>query len=113
MENVHGIAVSGGSFPAEIWRLFMERALEDVEPTPFGEPSVWPEWQAFTRGRYALTYDPTYTPETTESDDTETTETDQAPDDATADSPPSSPASPATPPPEQDAPSTAPPPGRD
>ena len=27
MENVHGIAVAGGSFPAEIWRLFMERAV--------------------------------------------------------------------------------------
>ena len=26
MENVHGIAVAGGSFPAEIWRCFMERA---------------------------------------------------------------------------------------
>ena len=32
MENVHGIAVSGGSFPAEIWRLFMEPALEGTEP---------------------------------------------------------------------------------
>jgi penicillin-binding protein 1A len=27
MENVHGIAVTGGSFPAEIWRLFMQPAL--------------------------------------------------------------------------------------
>ena len=27
MENVHGISVSGGSFPAEIWRRFMEAAL--------------------------------------------------------------------------------------
>ena len=27
MENVHGIAVSGGSFPAEIWRLMMERTI--------------------------------------------------------------------------------------
>ena len=25
MESVHGIAVSGGSFPAEIWRLYMEK----------------------------------------------------------------------------------------
>jgi penicillin-binding protein 1A len=62
MENVHGIAVSGGSFPAEIWRLFMEPALENVEPTPFAEPSYWPQWQPFERGRYALTYDPYYTP---------------------------------------------------
>jgi penicillin-binding protein 1A len=68
MENVHGIAVSGGSFPAEIWRLFMEPALEGTEPTPFAEPSVWPEWQPFTRGEYALTYDPS----ATESEETET-----------------------------------------
>ena len=27
MENVHGISVSGGSFPAEIWRLMMERTI--------------------------------------------------------------------------------------
>ena len=27
MQSVHGISVSGGSFPAEIWRLFMEPAL--------------------------------------------------------------------------------------
>ena len=70
MENVHGIAVSGGSFPAEIWRLFMEPALENVEPTPFAEPAIWPEWQPFTRGRYALTYDPYYTPPA-EEDETE------------------------------------------
>jgi len=62
MESVHGIAVSGGSFPAEIWRLFMEPALEGTEPTPFAEPTRWPEWKPFTRGRYALTYDPYYTP---------------------------------------------------
>ena len=62
MESVHGIAVSGGTFPAEIWRLFMEPALEDTEATPFAEPAFWPEWQPFTRGQYALTYDPNYTP---------------------------------------------------
>ena len=60
----------GGSFPAEIWCLFMEPALENVEPTPFAEPAIWPEWQPFTRGRYALTYDPYYTPPA-EEDETE------------------------------------------
>jgi hypothetical protein len=72
MENVHGIAVSGGSFPAEIWRLFMEPALDGVEPTSFPEPARWPGWKPFTRGKYALTYDPSYVPETTE--ETETVE---------------------------------------
>ena len=68
MESVHGIAVSGGSFPAEIWRLFMEPALEGTEPSPFPEPAVWPEWRPFTRGQYALAYDPT----ASESESTET-----------------------------------------
>jgi penicillin-binding protein 1A len=79
MESVHGIAVSGGSFPAEIWRLFMEPALEGTEPRSFPEPRVWPEWKPFTRGEYALAYDPSYTPETTETETTETeTETEPA-----------------------------------
>ncbi len=38
MESVHGIAVAGGTFPAEIWRLFMEPALEGTEPESFPEP---------------------------------------------------------------------------
>jgi len=71
MENVHGIAVSGGTFPAEIWRLFMEPALENDEPTEFAEPSLWPRWQPFTRGRYALTYDPYYTPPAEEDEEDE------------------------------------------
>jgi penicillin-binding protein 1A len=75
MENVHGIAVTGGSFPAEIWRLFMEPALAPKEPTPFPEPSRWPEWKPFTRGQYALSYDP-YATETTETEETDGTETD-------------------------------------
>jgi penicillin-binding protein 1A len=70
MESVHGISVTGGSFPAEIWRLFMEPALERTEPESFPEPSSWPTWKPFTRGKYALTYDPTYV--APESTDTET-----------------------------------------
>ncbi|CAN5835821.1 PBP1A family penicillin-binding protein [soil metagenome] len=62
MRNVHGIAVSGGSFPAEMWRLFMEPSLDSIEPRAFPEPSVWPTWEPFTRGEYALSYDPSYTP---------------------------------------------------
>ncbi len=73
MENVHGIAVSGGSFPAEIWRLFMEPALEGTEPAPFSEPTFWPEWKPFTRGQYALAYDPSASE--SESTETETTTT--------------------------------------
>ncbi len=70
LESVHGIAVTGGSFPAEIWRLFMEPALEDTEPEAFPEPRFWPTWKPFTRGEYALSYDPSATPETTETETT-------------------------------------------
>jgi penicillin-binding protein 1A len=90
MENVHGIAVSGGSFPAEIWRLFMEPALENVEPTPFAEPSYWPEWQPFDRGRYALTYDPYYTPPEPADEEDEEEQQQEKP----ADDPPAKPKAP-------------------
>ncbi len=65
MLNVHGIAVAGGTFPAEIWRLFMEPALDRTDPESFPEPSSWPTWKPFTRGKYALTYDPSYSRATT------------------------------------------------
>ncbi|HJR94826.1 MAG TPA: PBP1A family penicillin-binding protein [Gaiellaceae bacterium] len=77
LDSVHGIAVTGGSFPAEMWRLFMEPALDGREPASFPEPRAWPEWKPFTRGEYALSYDPNAVPESTE---TETeTETERAP----------------------------------
>jgi membrane peptidoglycan carboxypeptidase len=72
LDSVHGIAVTGGSFPAEMWRLFMEPALDNKEAVAFPEPRAWPEWKPFTRGEYALTYDPSYTPETTDTEETET-----------------------------------------
>ena len=78
MENVHGIAVAGGTFPAEIWRLFMDPALDKVEPTSFPEPSSWPEWKPFSRGRYALSYDPYAQPATTETETETETSTEPA-----------------------------------
>ena len=82
MESVHGIAVSGGSFPAEIWRLFMEPALEGTEPASFAEPAVWPEWKPFTRGQYALTYDPSASRSESTETETTTTETTEKPEQA-------------------------------
>jgi len=38
MYSVHGIRVTGGSFPALIWRRFMLSALADVPPKPFRIP---------------------------------------------------------------------------
>jgi penicillin-binding protein 1A len=81
MENVHGIAVTGGSFPAEIWRKFMQPAHEGLGVSRFQEPDVWPTWKPFSRGRYALSYDPYASPSTEEEDDEAETETgnDQGP----------------------------------
>jgi penicillin-binding protein 1A len=76
MENVHGIAVSGGSFPAEIWRRFMDPALATRPPREFptpAQPIVYEPWQ---RGPLVLSYDPNYVaPTQTETTETETTET--------------------------------------
>ena len=39
MTSVHGIPVTGGSFPAQIWRLFMGSAIGQLEPVEFPEPT--------------------------------------------------------------------------
>jgi penicillin-binding protein 1A len=54
MTNVHGIAVSGPSFPATIWRSFMESAVGNTPPVDFKQPTVLPTWHSFTRGQYAI-----------------------------------------------------------
>ncbi len=75
MDSVHGISVSGGSFPAEIWRSFMEPALARRPVRSFPASPAQPvNWQPFTRGEWALTYDPYAEPET----ETETTDEDGA-----------------------------------
>jgi len=38
MTNVHGIRVTGGSLPAEIWSSFMRQALNGAPATDFAEP---------------------------------------------------------------------------
>jgi penicillin-binding protein 1A len=46
MRSVHGISVSGPTFPATIWKLFMERAV-DYAPYPkeFPAPRTAPVWR--------------------------------------------------------------------
>lgn len=39
MTDVHGIRVTGGSFPAQIWAAFMSEAHADIEPSDFLEPA--------------------------------------------------------------------------
>jgi penicillin-binding protein 1A len=68
MEDVHGIAVAGGTFPATIWHGFMQTALENSPTLDFVEPAEQPvyrywhgEWQ-WSGGYYTPTYTtPTYT----------------------------------------------------
>src|SRR3712207_901396 len=94
MESVHGISVAGGTFPAEIWRRFMEPALERTPYLDFREPTQLPEWQPFRRGPHALSgyYYGGY------SDDDSDEEEGEEVGPGTQDDRPSSPSAPATPP---------------
>ncbi len=70
MLDVHGISVSGGSFPAEIWRRYMDPALEARPALDFPEPSQPAVFSTWERGPDALSYDPYYVaPDTTTSKD--------------------------------------------
>ena len=63
MESVHGISVAGGTFPAQIWRLFMQPALQNESAREFAQPRQWPVWTDFDQGQYAEdSYSDTYTP---------------------------------------------------
>jgi penicillin-binding protein 1A len=62
MENVHGISVAGGTFPATIWNLFMRASIGETEPVDFAEPRSEPDWQPFEKAQYANEYDNSYTP---------------------------------------------------
>ena len=60
MESVHGISVSGGSFPAEIWRRFMDPALAGLPARDFPPPTQQVSFHSWQRGPWALSYDPYY-----------------------------------------------------
>ena len=60
MTNVHGISVSGGSFPAEIWRRFMDPALAGLPARDFPEPAQPVVFQHVAARAVALSYDPYY-----------------------------------------------------
>src|SRR5205823_8964678 len=63
MLSVHGIAVSGPTFPATIWKLFMERAVKYAPfPTAFPVAKSAPVWRSHTL-QYAMsggTYSSSY-----------------------------------------------------
>ena len=51
MLDVHGIAVSGPSFPAQIWHLYMETAIGGGKDVPFPPALTTPQWTSW-RGQY-------------------------------------------------------------
>jgi penicillin-binding protein 1A len=83
MTSVHGIPVTGGSFPAQIWHLFMSSAIGQLEPVEFPEPKNEPEWKDFERGQYARSFgyyqDSNYTPPATTTEETTTTASEETP----------------------------------
>ena len=73
MTSVHGIAVSGGSFPAQIWRLFMEQAMRYSPAQDFPLPKTYPVWKPFQHGTYDIRYTTTSTTTSTTTKRTTTT----------------------------------------
>jgi penicillin-binding protein 1A len=51
MYNVHGITVSGPTFPAEIWHLYMNTAIGSRPDVPFRPAQTQPEWVSW-RGQW-------------------------------------------------------------
>ncbi|MCB0962272.1 MAG: hypothetical protein KDA98_03060, partial [Acidimicrobiales bacterium] len=104
MDNVHGVKVQGGNFPAEIWRTFMETATADFDTGTF--PEIDPAELADGE-----TLDPNYgktqvVSGTTSSTGAGATPTTQA---QTATTVPPTTSAPTTAPPTTSAPTTAPP----
>jgi penicillin-binding protein 1A len=50
-QSVHGIAVSGPTFPAQIWHLFMDTAIGRRPDVPFPPARTQPVWTSW-RGQY-------------------------------------------------------------
>jgi penicillin-binding protein 1A len=76
MLDVHGIAVAGGTFPADIWKRFMLPASNGTPYTEFPEPKTTPVWQ-YWRGQYQYQggYYNTYDSGWSSDDETATTQT--------------------------------------
>ena len=61
MLSVHGIAVAGGTFPATIWKLFMETALDKTPALSWASPRDPVVWRPFDQGQYGSSLRPTTT----------------------------------------------------
>jgi len=86
MDNVHGIAVAGGTFPAEIWRRYMQSAVGDSPALDWPQPTRWPSYVSWS-GDYA--YSGSYSYDEDDSSGGYSTEDDYSNDDY---SPPPAPA---------------------
>ena len=53
MTSVHGITVTGGSFPASIWNLFMSRAMKNMRQVNWPQPKHPAVWVPF-QGEFAF-----------------------------------------------------------
>ena len=56
MENVHGISVAGGTFPATIWNQFVRSSIGYLEPLDFPQPRSEPEWRSFDTNHFENDY---------------------------------------------------------
>ena len=65
MNNVHGIAVTGGSFPAIIWQKFMSVAERQYPKADFTPPAVLVTYNPFFTSQYAAWPSSTTTQSTT------------------------------------------------
>jgi penicillin-binding protein 1A len=51
MLDVHGIAVSGPTFPASVWHIYMSTAIGKRKDVPFRQPTTTPDWTTW-RGEF-------------------------------------------------------------
>ena len=54
MTNVHGISVTGGSFPAQMWAKFMYEADRDFPETDFAAPQVTVKYNEAFQSQYSV-----------------------------------------------------------
>lgn len=71
MKNVHGIRVTGGSFPAIIWQKFMYKADRDYPEEDFAKPAIEIQYDRFFPSTYSVA--PTSTTLSTTTSTTTTT----------------------------------------
>jgi len=88
MTNVHGVRVTGGSFPAEMWQKFMDKADRDYAEKDFVVPTVLVHYDPLFNSAHSVTPSSSSTVSLTSSTTTEpgqvTTSSDQLPPDITA-----------------------------